>query len=152
MNFNNFDFKLGYLFGTMDTLTRESSGYIDFKDYVDRINTELDNLKIRSVSDAVFYELIELYSKDIDKQIIDGIEYLLVGEYDDDYDELYGIVFMEFERIKFIDVKDFEKLKSENTCDCCLGSWTDNYNEYGFCNCICSKCREDLRNCKHNCH
>lgn len=151
MNFNNFDFKLGYLFGTMDTLLRESSGHLAFEDYIDRLNTELDNLEIRSISDVVFYELMELYCGDIDKQMIDGIEYLLVGGYDEEYDGLYGIVFID-ETIKLIDVEDFKKLESENTCDCCLKSWTDNYNEYGICDCICSKCGKDLRDCKYNCH
>jgi hypothetical protein len=49
-----------------------------------------------------------------------------------------------------------EKLKGdnfdyENSCDCCLKSWTDTKNEYGFCSCICSKCGDDLRNCKYEC-
>lgn len=153
MNLNNYDFKLGYLFGTMDTLSRESSGHLAFDDYIDRINDELDNLGIRSVSDAVFYDLMELYCGDIDKQMIDGIEYLLVGGYEDyEYDGLYGIVFIKDNKIKLIDIEDFKKLKSENTCDCCLKSWTDNYNEYGICDCICSKCGKYLSNCKYNCH
>lgn len=123
MNLNNYDFKLGYLFGTMDTLSRESSGHLAFDDYIDRTNEELDNLGIRSISDAVFNDLMELYGGEIEKQMIDEIEYLLVGGYDnDDYDGLYGIVFVKNGRIELINVEDFEKLKSENTCNCCLKS------------------------------
>ena len=111
MNLNNTDFKLGYLFGSMDTLLRECSRHLTFDDYIYRTNKELDNLGI-SINDAVFYDLMELYGGDIDEKIIDGIEYLLVGGYDDEYDGLDGIVFIKFGRIELIDIEDFKKLGS----------------------------------------
>lgn len=40
----------------------------------------------------------------------------------------------------------------ENSCDCCLKSWTDIENEFGFCSCICDECGDDLRNCRYKCN
>ena len=39
----------------------------------------------------------------------------------------------------------------ENSCDCCLGSWSDEPNEYGICNCICDECGDNLRSCRYEC-
>lgn len=40
----------------------------------------------------------------------------------------------------------------ENSCDCCMGSWIDEPNEYGRCICICSNCEDDLRSCRYKCY
>lgn len=39
----------------------------------------------------------------------------------------------------------------ENSCDCCVKSWTNTANEFGFCSCMCSKCGDELRNCRYKC-
>lgn len=37
-----------------------------------------------------------------------------------------------------------------DTCDCCVMGWNEP-NEYGLCNCWCSRCDELLRDCKYKC-
>lgn len=39
----------------------------------------------------------------------------------------------------------------ENSCDCCVKSWTNTANEFGLCDCIC-KCGDYLRNCRYKCY
>ena len=49
------------------------------------------------------------------------------------------------------DEDDEDNLDYENSCDCCVKSWTDTANEFGVCNCIC-KCRDELRYCRYKCY
>lgn len=56
---------------------------------------------------------------------------------------------------KTVDLNDWrnyeEDLPDDDVCDCCLGSWTSEPNEYGVCDCWCSHCDEYLRDCQYNC-
>lgn len=51
------------------------------------------------------------------------------------------------EKMKELLVDNFDY---ENSCDCCLKSWTDEPNEYGICECLCN-CGDLYRNCKNEC-
>ena len=46
---------------------------------------------------------------------------------------------------------DEDDFDYENSCDCCVKSWTDTANKFGFCHCICNDCGDDLRNCRYKC-
>jgi hypothetical protein len=48
-------------------------------------------------------------------------------------------------------IKSYKNIKSDNTCDCCVKSWTDIPNEFGICECLC-RCGDDLKNCRHECY
>jgi hypothetical protein len=49
------------------------------------------------------------------------------------------------------DEDDEDNFDYENSCDCCVKSWTDTANEFGVCNCIC-KCGDELRYCRYKCY
>ena len=42
--------------------------------------------------------------------------------------------------------------RKEEECDCCCKSWNYcNPNEWGVCDCWCSKCGGDLKDCRYTC-
>ena len=59
-------------------------------------------------------------------------------EEEDEYEE-------EEEEEEEVDTFDYK-----NSCDCCVKGW-DYENEFGWCNCWCSKCDDLLRDCRYNC-
>ena len=39
-----------------------------------------------------------------------------------------------------------------NSCDCCCKSWNiEKPNEFGVCECFCSNCGKNYRDCKYEC-
>ena len=41
-------------------------------------------------------------------------------------------------------------IKKIEICDCCVKGW-NRANKFGLCSCICSKCKNLLRDCKYTC-
>ena len=42
------------------------------------------------------------------------------------------------------------KATVKNTCCCCFGGYYE-LNDFGLCNCYCSKCYEMMSECRYNC-
>lgn len=148
MNFGNNEFKIGRIYGYMEGLT--GYGKLSLREWIGILNHQLYN---EGITDSKkINSIIKLFNRDTNTRVIDGIEYILIGEYEDEYNELEGIVFSKNGKVEFISPEEFQNLIDTCECDCCLMSWTDNPNEYGYCSCYCGNCGEDLKNCKYNCY
>ena len=79
-----------------------------------------------------------------------GIRYrcrLLLGLEDEEEDEDEE---EEEEEEKEEEEEEEDTFDYKNSCDCCVKGW-DYKNEFGWCNCWCSKCDFLLRDCRYNC-
>jgi hypothetical protein len=94
MDFKNEQFKLGRLFGFMSALNMDYDGHMEFKDWIDRSNDEINWNKI-DVKPEMLCDFMEIYYVNADIIEFDGIKYCFVGEYELINDKLesgFGIV------------------------------------------------------------
>lgn len=114
MNMNNNDFKMGYLFGAIECLEKEKFTNLYFNDFIDILNRELKNLDIDCIRNNIFYDLMNIYCSDVDEKIVNGVQYVMLGNYnEEEYDCDYGITFIKNGKIEIIDSEDFKKLIDE---------------------------------------
>jgi hypothetical protein len=95
---------------------------IAYRSYCD-LPTELKKIQIIELSKKAPYKLN-------DKNAHQVMEWIIEREDEEEEEE---------------DTFDYD-----NSCDCCVAGW-DKPNEFGWCNCECSKCGELLRDCKYTC-
>ena len=104
------------------------------------------------------------YFTDDKKKIVYTIDGDLVGIYNDWSEEdphTFGhTAVVEIEKCD--DDFDYNDITSENvndfdwkiieSCGACVKSWDCYENEYGMCDCICSKCGDFVKNCQYSCN
>jgi hypothetical protein len=113
MNWSNNQMRYAHIVGFM-TCFRDEDGGIPFKTFIDKANELIDNFGFEMNYDQ-FEDLISVYNYNHNIDVVDGIDYIIVGDIDDDddidEDLLCGIVFMNNHLIKTISFEDFKKLK-----------------------------------------
>ena len=114
MNMDNDYFKIGYLFGAIKCLEDEEFANLDFNEFIYILNREMKNLDIDYIRNNVFYELMNIYCGEVDEKIVNGVQYVILGEYnEEDYNCIYGITFIKNGKIELIESEDFKKLIDE---------------------------------------
>lgn len=156
MNFNNEQFKLGRL---CERLSNQEFSYelleqIEFiNDNAKQLNIELKNEYIENLIDT-----FDIF----DERIYNDKIYYLVPEMDKDSiatrnfdgNKIEYIIYIEDKKIKIISGNQKDeliKIMQCDQCDCCLKSWNNNANEWGICECICSRCGIELNICRYDC-
>ena len=121
MEYEDSTMAYAYLVGYMDCATK----IYGFEEWINEANKIIDRMDIEMNYDQ-FEDLMDLYNgSGKHTEEINDITYIIVGEYDDsdnDADingDIYGIVYMENDKIKLISLADFNKLKMKQTNNDC---------------------------------